>query len=240
MRKHSQPWAGGPGLGALGEPSYPLPRLHFLQAIASVEDVFTHQDLPYQVDSCSCELLFGQKRRKITVTFNQNKPGLDYKQYTHVLIEALTLIEQKLNRKVSKTEFNISQLHLSIDFFKLKLEGVQSITLSDLDGWLYRLYNKGDSLRSEMVLTDGRITLDQVHPLMLSRYHETRQQQEILKKLSELQNDIGQLKENGANNKQGSMSTRLLNRIEQLLKKCVNVFIPEEPSSTKPNGDFIQ
>lgn len=197
------------GMGALGKQIEPLPRLHYLQATALVKDVFPHQDLAYQVDSCHCELEFGQKRRKITLSFNQNKPGLDYQQYSHALSKTFELIEQKLNRKVSKAGFTVTTLHLSMDFVNLRLENVSSVTLPELDGWLYRFYNKGDSLRSEMVLTNGRVTLDQLHFLMLSRYNEMMKQETILKVVSQLQNDIKELKENGKNSQHSSILVKL-------------------------------
>lgn len=49
-------------------------------------------------------------------------------------------------------EFNVVGLHLNIDFLHLKLEGLKAVTLQDVETWLLRLYNKGDTLRSEVVL----------------------------------------------------------------------------------------
>jgi hypothetical protein len=57
-------------------------------------------------------------------------------------------------------------MHLSIDILNLRLDGLKAVTLSDCDGWLARLYNKGATLRSETVVSGGVVTLDQALLLM--------------------------------------------------------------------------
>jgi len=153
------------GMGDMGQVE---PRVHFLEAVAEVKDVFTHQDLSFPVDSATVELVFGQKRQKVSLTINQNKPGLDYDQYRNVLNKAWVPIEQKLGRKVAESEFEVVNAHFNFgDFLGLKLEGLNALTLLDHSNWLARLYNKAGSLRSEGVSTSGSMTLDQASAFMM-------------------------------------------------------------------------
>src|SRR5579872_861139 len=117
------------------------PKLHFLEAVAeSRGDVFTHQELRLNVGPVSVEVTFGQQRRRIDLRISQNRPGLSLDQYEHVMGEAWKLIEQKLGRTVAENEFKVANLHLSLDLLQLRLDGAKSITVSDLTGWMCRLY----------------------------------------------------------------------------------------------------
>jgi hypothetical protein len=155
----------------------PAPRIHFLEGVAKVRDVFTHQELDFQDDAARIEVTFGQYRRKITLRVSMNKPGLTPVELRHALGRAWALIEQKLGRRVAMEEFGVDNLHLSLDFLHLSLEGYKSVTLADADTWL-RLYEKGDALRSEAVLSGGVLTLDKALDLMATTYGDRKLLQE--------------------------------------------------------------
>lgn len=142
------------------------PRTHFLEAVACVRDVFTHQEISFSADAANVEITFGQFRRRVDLRIMQNRPGLSYSEFRSTLDKAWELIGQKLNRRVELFEFRVVNLHLSIDFLGLRLDGVKSVTLEAYDHWLARLYNKGSVLRSEAVLSGGVVTLDQALSMM--------------------------------------------------------------------------
>ena len=137
-----------------------------LEATANVRDVFPHQVFEFQVDAARVEVTFGEFRRKVDLRMMQNKPGVTYDELMNVLGRAFALMTQKHGRVVEPAEFNVVGLHLSIDFLHLKLEGLKAVTLQDMEPWLLRLYNKGDTLRSEVVLKGGAAPLDKAIALM--------------------------------------------------------------------------
>ncbi len=63
---HLNASSGGRTLGVQRGAAQLRPRLHYLQAVAVVKDVFPHQVVPpFQVDAATVEITFGQFRRKI-------------------------------------------------------------------------------------------------------------------------------------------------------------------------------
>ncbi len=74
--------------------------------------------------------------------------------------KAWQLIAQMLGRKVELAEFHVSAAHFNVDLAGLRLDGVKAVTLQDLDGWLARLYQKGDGVRVEYVTNGGVVTLE--------------------------------------------------------------------------------
>lgn len=167
-----------------------FPRAHFLQAVAKVEDVFAHQELAFQADAATVEITFGQLRRKVDLRVSLNRPGLNYDEFRSVLGKALTLVEQKLGRRVALSEFRVVNLHVSVDFLRLRLDNVGAVTLEAFDFWFARLYNKGPVLRSEAVLSGGVVTLDQALSFMQRGYYEASMLRDIFAGINDLKEAI--------------------------------------------------
>jgi len=184
----------------ISPPDNLLPRVHFLEATAIVKDVFTHQDLNFQHDSAHIEITFGQWRRKITFTIQENH-GITASQLTNALNKIMGLISQKLERQVNLYEFKVANMHMNIDYIGLRLEGLKAVTLFEVEHWLSRLYAKQEAVRSEGVLSDGEITLGEAYKLLM-RSHEDRDlirksaglMSEGINRLAKIEHDISAIK----------------------------------------------
>jgi len=94
-------------------------------------------------------VLFGNRREKIT-GFVSCDEGMDFDKTVLVLEKFKQVVFERTGATICDGEISVVTCELNEDRQDVKLEGLNCVTVKDFRGFLERIYNKGDGVRSEV------------------------------------------------------------------------------------------
>ena len=94
-------------------------------------------------------VVFGSRNERIT-GFVSCDSGMDLDKFAFAVDKFKAVVFERTGAKISDGEIKPVTIEINDDKQNLRLDGVKCVTVKDLRGFLERIYNKADGVRSEV------------------------------------------------------------------------------------------